>query len=199
MTSVILSFTLFALSQVGTPGPANMVLLSTGAKFGLKKAVPFVLGVIFGKQLIIWPIGFGLIGVISNMPIVFTFLKVISAAYIVWLSYKIANLRLDIKDLSGTPPGFFAGLIVHPLNPKAWGMIITGYTSFVLNEMSMLSAILTISIILFLSQIVLHPLWCWGGQRLALLVKGKSYERYLMWILASLTLISVFYALSQGF
>ena len=199
MISVILSFTLFALSQVGTPGPANMVLLSTGAKYGLKKAIPFVLGVIFGKQLIIWPIGFGLIGVISNMPMVFAFLKILSAAYILWLSYKIANLRLDIKDLSGRPPGFFAGLIVHPLNPKAWGMVITGYTSFISNEMSMLSAILTISIILLLTQIVLHPLWCWGGQRLALLVKGKTHERYLMWILASLTLISVFYALSQGF
>jgi threonine/homoserine/homoserine lactone efflux protein len=199
MISVILSFTLFALSQVGTPGPANMVLLSTGAKYGLKKAIPFVVGVIFGKQLIIWPIGFGLIGVISNMPMVFAFLKILSAAYILWLSYKIANLRLDIKDLSGTPPGFFAGLMVHPLNPKAWGMVITGYTSFISNEMSMLSAILTISIILLFTQIVLHPLWCWGGQRLALLVKGKTHERYLMWILASLTLISVFYALSQGF
>jgi len=199
MISVILSFTLFALSQVGTPGPANMVLLSTGAKYGLKKAIPFVLGVIFGKQLIIWPIGFGLIGVISNVPMVFALLKILSAAYILWLSYKIANLRLDIKDLSGTPPGFFAGLIVHPLNPKAWGMVITGYTSFISNEMSMLSAILTISIILLFTQIVLHPLWCWGGQRLALLVKGKTHERYLMWILASLTLISVFYALSQGF
>ena len=199
MISVILSFTLFALSQVGTPGPANMVLLSTGAKYGLKKAIPFVLGVIFGKQLIIWPIGFGLIGVISNMPMVFAFLKILSAAYILWLSYKIANLRLDIKDLPGTPPGFFAGLIVHPLNPKAWGMVITGYTSFISTEMSMLSAILTISIILLFTQIVLHPLWCWGGQRLALLVKGKTHERYLMWILASLTLISVFYALSQGF
>ena len=199
MISVILSFTLFALSQVGTPGPANMVLLSTGAKYGLKKAIPFVVGVIFGKQLIIWPIGFGLIGVISNVPMVFAFLKILSAAYILWLSYKIANLRLDIKDLSGTPPGFFAGLMVHPLNPKAWGMVITGYTSFISNEMSMLSAILTISIILLFTQIVLHPLWCWGGQRLALLVKGKTHERYLMWILASLTLISVFYALSQGF
>ena len=199
MIFVILSFTLFALSQVGTPGPANMVLLSTGAKYGLKKAIPFVLGVIFGKQLIIWPIGFGLIGVISNVPMVFALLKILSAAYILWLSYKIANLRLDIKDLSGTPPGFFAGLMVHPLNPKAWGMVITGYTSFISNEMSMLSAILTISIILLFTQIVLHPLWCWGGQRLALLVKGKTHERYLMWILASLTLISVFYALSQGF
>ena len=199
MSVAIASFAVFAASQVGTPGPANMALLATGARYGFRQALPFMLGVALGKQMIIWPIGFGLIGVISNMPIVFTFLKVISAAYIVWLSYKIANLRLDIKGLSGTPPGFFAGLIVHPLNPKAWGMIITGYTSFVLNEMSMLSAILTISIILFFSQIVLHPLWCWGGQRLALLVKGKSYERYLMWILASLTLISVFYALSQGF
>ena len=199
MISVILSFTLFALSQVGTPGPANMVLLSTGAKYGLKKAIPFVVGVIFGKQLIIWPIGFGLIGVISNVPMVFAFLKILSAAYILWLSYKIANLRLDIKDLSGTPPGFFAGLMVHPLNPKAWGMVITGYTSFISNEMSMLSAILTISINILFTQIVLHPLWCWGGQRLALLVKGKTHERYLMWILASLTLISVFYALSQGF
>lgn len=199
MTSVILSFALFALSQVGTPGPANMVLLSTGAKYGLKRAFPFVLGVILGKQLIIWPIGLGLIGVLSNVPIIFSILKIISAAYIIWLSFKIANLRLDIKELTGTPPGFIAGLIVHPLNPKAWGMIITGYTSFISQEMTMLTAILTISIILFFTQIILHPFWCWGGQRLALVVKGKSYERYLMWILASLTLVSVFYALYQGF
>ena len=199
MTSVILSFALFALSQVGTPGPANMVLLSTGAKYGLKRALPFVFGVIFGKQLIIWPIGIGLIGLLSNYPIIFSSLKVISAGYIIWLSYKIFNLRLDIKDLTGTPPGFLAGLIVHPLNPKAWGMIITGYTSFISQEMTTLTAILTISIILFLTQIILHPFWCWGGQRLALVVKGKNYERYLMWILASLTLVSVFYALYQGF
>ena len=161
MTSVILSFALFALSQVGTPGPANMVLLSTGAKYGLKRALPFVFGVIVGKQLIIWPIGIGLIGLLSNYPIIFSSLKVISAGYIIWLSYKIFNLRLDIKDLTGTPPGFLAGLIVHPLNPKAWGMIITGYTSFISQEMTTLTAILTISIILFLTQIILHPFWCW--------------------------------------
>ena len=136
---------------------------------------------------------------LSNYPIIFSSLKVISAGYIIWLSYKIFNLRLDIKDLTGTQPGFLVGLIVHPLNPKAWGMIITGYTSFISQEMTTLTAILTISIILFLTQIILHPFWCWGGQRLALVVKGKSYERYLMWILASLTLVSVFYALYKGF
>ena len=50
----------FSISQVGTPGPANMALLATGASFGLRRALPFVAGVVVGKQIIIWPLGFGL-------------------------------------------------------------------------------------------------------------------------------------------
>ena len=199
MLTIIISFSLFALSQVGTPGPANMVLLSTGARYGLRKALPFVFGVILGKQFIIWPLGFGLIGFVAQVPILFTTLKILSAIYILWLSYKIANTRISIKGLPENPPGFFSGLIVHPLNPKAWGMIVTGYTSFINSQVSTLSAILIISFTLMSMQIILHPLWCWGGQSLASSVRGKVYEKYLMWFLASLTLVSVFYALYQGF
>ena len=199
MLTVIISFALFALTQVGTPGPANMILLTTGARYGLRRALPFVFGVILGKQFIIWPIGFGIIGYVANVPSVFMILKVLSALYIIWLSYKIANLRITVRELPESPPGFLSGLIVHPLNPKAWGMIITGYTSFISNEINTLTAILIISCTLIGMQIILHHLWCWGGQRLALLVKGRSYEKYLMWSLALLTLLSVFYALYQGF
>ena len=55
-----LGFLVFAASQVGTPGPANMTLMAAGARFGLRRSLPFVGGVALGKQLIIWPIGFGL-------------------------------------------------------------------------------------------------------------------------------------------
>ena len=48
------------MSQVATPGPANMAMMATGARFGFKAALPFVVGVILGKQLIIWPIGYGI-------------------------------------------------------------------------------------------------------------------------------------------
>ena len=60
MSIAILPLAIFAASQVGTPGPANMALLATGARFGFRAALPFVAGVALGKQLIIWPIGFGL-------------------------------------------------------------------------------------------------------------------------------------------
>ena len=45
-----LGLLLFAISMVATPGPANMILLSTGSQFGFKKSVPFVIGIIFSKN-----------------------------------------------------------------------------------------------------------------------------------------------------
>jgi len=35
MSVAVTSFAIFAVSQVGTPGPANMALLATGARYGL--------------------------------------------------------------------------------------------------------------------------------------------------------------------
>lgn len=110
---------LFAASQVGTPGPANMALLATGARFGLLRSLPFVAGVVAGKQLIIWPIGFGLMELAQSAPLVFTALKYISAAYICWLAWRVANMRLAPGAAEARAPGFAAGLVVHPLNPKA--------------------------------------------------------------------------------
>jgi hypothetical protein len=102
--------------------------------FGFRAALPFVAGVALGKQLIIWPVGFGLMELSARAPWVFEMLKYISAAYIIWLAWKVANLRLGQGTGTGAAPGFAAGLIVHPLNPKAWAMIVGSFTAFVAPE-----------------------------------------------------------------
>ena len=66
-------FLLVAFSQIVTPGPANMIMLATGAKYGFRNAIPFVFGVIVGKQIIIWPIGFGLLLLNKEHPYIFIF------------------------------------------------------------------------------------------------------------------------------
>lgn len=194
----ILGFLVFAVSQVGTPGPANMALLATGARFGLKPALPFVAGVALGKQLIIWPIGFGLMGLASTVPLLFEVLKWVSVAYILWLAWKVAFLSLQPGHADDAAPGFAAGLVIHPLNPKAWMMITVGFTNFVDPGTPVLQATLAIAICLIACQAVLHPLWCWGGERIAHMVSGSSLERYLMFTLAGLTVLSVFYVLFTG-
>ena len=98
MVLSLFHFLLFAFSQIATPGPANMIMLSTGAKYGFRNALPFVFGVIVGKQIIIWPIGFGLMLLNKDHPYIFIFFKYISAGYILWLAWRIANMRISTKS-----------------------------------------------------------------------------------------------------
>jgi len=197
MSVAAASFAIFAASQVGTPGPANMALLATGARYGLRKALPFVAGVALGKQLVIWPMGFGLMRLAESAPWVFHGLKWVSALYIIWLAWRVANLRLN-TNIVAKPPGFAAGLIVHPLNPKAWAMITAGFTAFTELGTPSLEATVTIALILFGVQLILHPIWTYGGERIARSVAGTPAERYLMWTLAALTVASVLFVLFAG-
>lgn len=197
MSVAATSFAIFAASQIGTPGPANMALLATGARYGLRRALPFVAGVALGKQLIIWPIGFGLMAVATQFPIAFQMLKWVSAGYIIYLAYRVANLRLNTGQ-EAKAPGFASGLIIHPFNPKAWAMITTGFTAFTAPGTSSFQATVTIAAILFATQAILHPLWTYAGERIARTVAGTPVEKYLMWTLAALTVASVLFVLFQG-
>jgi threonine/homoserine/homoserine lactone efflux protein len=192
------SFLVFAASQVGTPGPANMVLMATGARYGLRRALPFVVGVALGKQLVVWPVGFGLMSLAEKVPVAFDLLKWASAAYICWLAWKVANLRLTPVQAASQAPGFAAGMVVHPLNPKAWAMIVAGFSGFVAPGTPQLQATATIAVILLACQTVLHPLWCLAGDRIAHVVAGTPAEKYLMWTLAGLTVLSVLFVVFGG-
>ena len=190
-----LSFIPFAFSQVATPGPANMAMMATGARFGFRAALPFVAGVILGKQLIIWPIGYGIMEVASQVPLLFEILKFLSALYIIWLAWRVANMRLSSGEPSVDAPGFWSGLLVHPLNPKAWAMILVGFTNFVESDTATFYATLYIAASLLIIQIICHPIWTLFGDRIAKFIIGKKYERFFMWFLALVTVIFVLMAL----
>ena len=198
MSVGIISFAAFAFSQVATPGPANMAMLATGARYGFRAALPFVAGVVLGKQLIIWPIGFGLMSLADQLPLLFVLLKYVSAAYIIWLAWRVANMRLSVNKDTANAPGFVAGLWVHPLNPKAWAMIVAGFTNFVDPGTATLTATAIIALSLMVIQIICHPVWTFFGDRIAKLLIGTPLERYLMWCLAALTVAFVGYALMNG-
>ena len=190
-----LSFIPFAFSQVATPGPANMAMMATGARFGFRAALPFVAGVILGKQLIIWPIGYGIMEIASQVPFLFEILKFLSALYIIWLAWRVANMRLSSGEPSLDAPGFWSGLLVHPLNPKAWAMILVGFTNFVESDTATFYATLYIAASLLIIQIICHPIWTLFGDRIAKFIIGKKYERFFMWFLALVTVIFVLMAL----
>ena len=186
-----LSLLLFSVSMVATPGPANIILLNAGSQFGFKKSLPFVLGIILSKQIIIWPIGFGLLNITIQFPNVIIFFKVISAIYITYLAWKIAGSSIKPSSEITTPPNFLSGIIIHPINPKAWAMVTVSFTTFAPKIYADISSIIMISLIFLSAHMIFHPLWVVFGAIISNRLKGTLYEKYLMRLLALLTIGSL--------
>ena len=62
-----IGFALFVLVSITTPGPNNIMTLHSGARFGMKRTVPLVLGIQFGFALMIAVIAFGSAVVLNRM------------------------------------------------------------------------------------------------------------------------------------
>ncbi len=191
MDQYLLSLVFFAVSMVASPGPANMILLVAGAKFGLRKSLPFVLGIIFSKQFIIWPLGFGILTFFEYFPGLLNLIKGISCLYIIWLAWKLSNFKIKENSELVKAPSFFYGLPVHPTNPKAWAMVSVSFTSYIDISQNALNSTLLVAIVFILVQLVFHNMWCYFGHQLKIKFHGTKFEVWMMRFLSLLMLGSL--------
>lgn len=123
---------LFALVSSITPGPNNVMLAASGLNFGFRRSMPHLLGVNPGFTLMIFLVGIGLGSVFQQAPVLYTVLKYVGAAYLLYLAWKIANSGgVEEGEARGKPMTFLQAAAFQWVNPKAWVMavgIIATYT-----------------------------------------------------------------------
>jgi len=176
--------------MVAGPGPANMILITVGLKYGLNNSIRFLIGVILSKQIIIWPVGLGLLSISIYAPKTFLILKYLSVLYILWLAWKFLFVGLK-RGTANVPPSFFAGLLVHPFNPKAWLMVVASFSSFTNFETSPIYQTGIVAIIFFISQCFFHSIWLILGSKISELLRNKKLKAIFIFLLSVLTVISV--------
>jgi threonine/homoserine/homoserine lactone efflux protein len=104
-----------------TPGPNNTFVMISGAKFGIWKTIPLILGIAIGLGLQLIALGMGLNKIFELIPEINIILSILGSSYIIWLAWKIATsgtLKIDITEKPSM--GFIEGAIFQWLNPKAW-------------------------------------------------------------------------------
>ena len=193
---------IFATIMVITPGPANLLLMSAGAQHGFYKSVPFVIGVTCGKLFLTIGLGIGFLTILNTNPILVNIIKVIGTAYICWLSWKILFLSLQSTESNQNEnaPNFLNGLMVHPLNPKGWAMVIAAYTQFTSFGNTYTSSSWALEVIIvagtfFFIQSISHSIWCWSGSLIFNFLSNKNLIRQIIvTILATLTIGTVVYS-----
>lgn len=189
--------TLFVVSMVGSPGPANMALMASGASYGYWRSLPFLIGTLFGFLLVCLATAFGLGTLFATFPLLQVCFLFASVLYILYLAYRVATANPQIVD-GAKQPGFLAGLILHPLNPKAWVAIIAAYSQFVSPTASYAGQIAIIMLIFTLVGLPLNSVWCYGGDVLRRLVTSTRALRIINVTLALLMVIAVALALLQS-
>ena len=196
------AFLVFAIIMVVTPGPANLLLMSSGASHGFYKSIPFVVGVTFGKLFLTIGLGFGFLTILNSNVLFLQILKFIGTAYICWLSYKLLYLDFTSNNLKyeKSVPSIFNGLLVHPLNPKGWAMAIAVYTQFtslgnLQSEINWITEVIIVASTFFGIQVFSHSLWCWSGDIIFKFLSKKNFLKKLLVItLSFLTVATVIYS-----
>jgi threonine/homoserine/homoserine lactone efflux protein len=184
--TTLLALSAFALVSSITPGPNNLMLMSSGANFGLRRTVPHALGVGIGFTLMIVLVGIGLMGLFDLFPILNTVLKVISVAYLLWLAWKIANAAAPdtAGSVGGKPMTFMQAVLFQWVNPKAWSMALTAIALYAPDRN--LAAVLLVAVVFGIINLPSTSLWAVMGQALRGWLSSPARLRIFNWTMAAL-------------
>lgn len=130
----IFAMALFALTMSVSPGPVNLITLSTGLNHGVRSAFGFVLGATAGFTLLLFLIGIGLSVIATRFGWLIDTLTFLGAGLIVYFGYRLLASDGGLEKGQQSKPNFMQGAALQWLNPKAWGVCIAAVGLFELDQ-----------------------------------------------------------------
>lgn len=190
--TILISIIIFTLSATTSPGPNNIMLLSSGLTYGYRRTLPHMYGIIIGFPLMVLLVGLGLGFVFEEFPIILEVLKVLGIIYLLYLAYKISKNKdtYDIKNKS-KPFTFIEAALFQWLNPKAWIMAITAISVFVNTSNNTFLQVVVVSLIFMFASIISSCTWTMGGVLIKKFIKSENAISKMNLIMASLLVLSI--------
>lgn len=160
---MLVALSVFCLVSSITPGPNNLMLLSSGINFGLRRSLGHLFGVALGFNAMVILVGIGVSQVFEAYPTSYLVLKYLSITYLLYLAYKIANSGSLGDEKEGQKPISFAQAVLFQwINPKAWTMALSVNAVYAPDQT--LTAVLLVSAVFFLCNFPAITLWLVAGQ-----------------------------------
>ncbi|QFU09365.1 Cysteine/O-acetylserine efflux protein [Rhodobacteraceae bacterium THAF1] len=185
-----IALALFAIVSTGTPGPNNLMVMASGANFGVRRTWPHILGIAIGFSAMIFLVGAGLSRVFEVVPWLDTALLIASAVFLAYLAWKIATAAPPDPDAPrGSPFTFVQAAAFQWVNPKAWAMALTTATVYAPG------AAATAGMVFAAVAVPLIVLWAIAGRGVARFLTAPRALRAFNWTMAALLIASTLPAL----
>jgi len=195
---LLTAFSLFALVSSITPGPNNLMLMASGANFGVRRTVPHMLGIGIGFVIMVMLVGIGLVGVFDAYPLSYDVLRVVSITYLVYLAWKIATAAApgtgvtEAGEATGKPFTFIQAALFQWVNPKAWAMALTAVTVYAPSRS--FEAILWVAAVFGLINLPSVSCWTLLGRQIQPLLSNVRRLQAFNFLMAGLLLATIVHA-----
>jgi threonine/homoserine/homoserine lactone efflux protein len=188
------TFTAFLAAAIPgffTPGPNNLMLMASSAKFGFRRTIPHGLGVAIGFAVMIVLVGLGLGEVFALFPWLETGLKILAAINLLYLAWTLLGLKIKDQGAGDKPLTFLQGAGFQWINPKAWALAVSFVAMVVGSGPERYWGIAIVGVVSLAIGLASSPTWMVFGERLEKFLKRTGSERYLGIVMAVLVVLSV--------
>jgi len=177
---------------LGSPGPAPLALAAVGASVGIKKGIPFLLGILCGLSVAIVVAVLGHVTLVALHPMIKTVVQVLGALYILYIAFKIAVAPLVVTDSTlDTTPSFSDGFILNLLNPKAYAAFFAIFSQFLLPSNDLVSAFVLTAAICIIVATFVDAVWLLLGGAIKPIFAKPLQARLLRVCFACLMVVAV--------
>jgi threonine/homoserine/homoserine lactone efflux protein len=191
--SLLIAFVMFATVMFFTPGPNNIMLLSSGLTYGFRRTLPHVAGITIGFAFMVGAVGVGLGTIFIAYPVLQTILKYAGVAYLIYLALAIAmsDPVAPEQDNRRGPMTFWGAAMFQWVNAKGWVMVIGTITAYAAIAAYPWNIVIQVGLSLILG-VLSCTAWALFGSALRPVLTSRRLVRAFNIIMALLLLASLY-------
>ncbi|MGF1740285.1 LysE family translocator [Vibrio profundum] len=188
----MLSVALFAISSSVTPGPNNLLVMTSGLNFGVRKSLPLLIGICAGFTTMLFLVGEGFSGLFELFPMLSLAMKTVGTAYLLYLAWLIArNDGIGNISRQTKPMGVIKGALFQWVNVKAWVVAIGAISVFTTVGENHAYQNIVIATIFFIVSFPCVGVWLVLGSHMREHLKSTTYLRWFNISMSFLLVLSV--------
>ena len=185
-----LAVLLFAVSSVITPGPNNIMIMSSGLNFGIRRSIPHFLGILVGLSLMVASVGLGMASLFKAAPQLHPVIQIVGVIYLLYFAWLVATSE-DIDTSCKKAISFTQAVVFQWVNPKAWVIATGAIAAFTTAESQIALQVTYIASAFALASIPCLGTWLFCGSFLSRHLKQPKFRQFFNRTMAGLLVISI--------
>lgn len=173
----------FVFLGLFSPGPNVILLTSSGARFGFRRTLPHLTGVVIGVGIISGLTGLGIGALLLKWPVFEMSLRVISAAWMLWMAYGLWTMQPGKTDANDRPFSVVQAVLFQWVNPKIWVVALAAASAYA-SDLPPFSEALRLASVFSGLNLFVCLFWSGAGALLSFLLSTPSAWRVFTRVMA---------------